>query len=208
MHPADRDFDAEAADWDQSALRVRVAESVGACIIRDAGLHPAMRVLDCGCGTGLVTLRLAPHVGPVLALDSSAGMVAVFERKLREAAHPNVCVRCGGIELLPEGDTGFDLAVCTQTLTHVADPGRVLSLLCRRVRPGGRLAIAEMDLGGVAGPSMGFDRRALRTLVETCGASVESVSDAVTIPAQATDGTTFEKRYYVLVARRPTATAG
>ena len=74
-----KDFDKEAATWDQNPGRVKLADDVADTIIRE--IHPAgdMDVLDFGCGTGLVTLRLQPFVNTITGADCSKGMLGVLQ---------------------------------------------------------------------------------------------------------------------------------
>jgi len=77
---ADR-FDRAAAEWDENPRRTALARSVAEAIIKAVGLHPAMQALEFGCGTGLVTLALAPHLGNLTAIDTSEEMLGVLRKK-------------------------------------------------------------------------------------------------------------------------------
>jgi SAM-dependent methyltransferase len=57
-----RDFDQEAAKWDQVPGRVKVARDIAQSILREIILTTDMDVLDFGCGTGLLTFALQPFV--------------------------------------------------------------------------------------------------------------------------------------------------
>ena len=112
--------------------------------------QPGERLLDFGCGTGVIARRLAALVGEtgtVVGVDISAAMLA-FARS------------CGGPSLLryeqsdgatiPFPDDSFDGGAMARTLLHVEHPHETLVELRRVVRPGGRLAILECDWGTVA----------------------------------------------------------
>ena len=66
-----RDFNKEAAQWDANPGRVKLAGEVAAAIIREARPTRDMDVLDFGCGTGLVTLKLQPLVKTSTGVDSA-----------------------------------------------------------------------------------------------------------------------------------------
>jgi tRNA (cmo5U34)-methyltransferase len=74
-------FDQAAATWDDKPVRVALMKSVAGAIVRQDQPTSAMDMLDYGCGTGLVSFFLAPHVGTVTAADSSDGMLAVLRKK-------------------------------------------------------------------------------------------------------------------------------
>jgi precorrin-6B methylase 2 len=57
MSSEKRDFDKEAAAWDEQPARVQLAGDVAAAIVRQVTLRTDMDVLDFGCGTGLLTLQ-------------------------------------------------------------------------------------------------------------------------------------------------------
>ncbi|MBP1708041.1 MAG: Methyltransferase type 11, partial [Chloroflexi bacterium] len=67
-----RDFDKDAANWDDNAGRVKMANNIANAILDAVRLRPDMEVLDFGCGTGLLTLRLQPLVKSIHGVDSSS----------------------------------------------------------------------------------------------------------------------------------------
>ena len=93
MSTETRDFDHEAAGWDEHPTRVQLAQDVASAIARAVPLGPTMDVLDFGCGTGIVTLQLAPSVGFVTGVDSSQGMLEVLNAKIDHQGHTNVTTR-------------------------------------------------------------------------------------------------------------------
>jgi ubiquinone/menaquinone biosynthesis C-methylase UbiE len=138
-------FDDEAAQWDQNPGRVEVARAVGSLICRRISIQRGWRVLDYGAGTGLLTLCIQPFAGEITALDTSDGMTAELRRKLVSAGIDNVQVRLWdlGAEPYPDGD--FDLVVSSMTMHHIADIPLVLKRMAQVLRPGGYLAVADLD---------------------------------------------------------------
>ncbi|MFI5354205.1 MAG: class I SAM-dependent DNA methyltransferase, partial [Desulfobaccales bacterium] len=84
------DFEKEAASWDAEPRRVKLANDVAAAIIREIKPTQDLDVLEVGCGTGLVTLRLQPLVRSITGVDSSPGMLAVFRDKVQKQGLTNV----------------------------------------------------------------------------------------------------------------------
>ena len=74
-----RNFDAVAGNWDEEPRRVKVATEVAAAIRSTLHLSNAWDALDMGCGTGLVTLSLAPQLGSITGIDSSSAMLAKLQ---------------------------------------------------------------------------------------------------------------------------------
>jgi ubiquinone/menaquinone biosynthesis C-methylase UbiE len=85
-----RNFDQEAANWDQVTGRVKVAHDIAQSMIQEIILTPDMDVLDFGCGTGLLTFALQPFVRSITGVDSSQGMLNVFKTKIKEQNLSNV----------------------------------------------------------------------------------------------------------------------
>lgn len=140
-----RDFDDVAARWDQEPRRVELARAVSSAMIREAQPNKAMRVLDFGCGTGLVTLALAPLVRELVAADSSKGMLKQLTKKLADTTivhiRPFLLPYDGLGELLPP----FDLVVSSMTMHHIADVGGLIKRFRTILSPGGQLCIADLD---------------------------------------------------------------
>ncbi len=123
-------------------------------------LRAGTRVLDLGCGTGVLACRLKarhPDV-EVTGVDPTSGALAVARRRAKQAG-----VRVSWVEArgdatgLPSGD--FDRVVSTLMLHHVPDaekPG-VLAECGRLLKPGGFLVIGDFSVG-----RHWLDRAALR----------------------------------------------
>ncbi|RPI71473.1 MAG: class I SAM-dependent methyltransferase, partial [Desulfobacteraceae bacterium] len=117
-----RDFDKEAASWDENPARTRLAEDVAEALKKALPLSPAMDAMDFGCGTGLVTLRLQPLVRAITGIDSARGMLEILNRKIDHYKLDHVVTLLADLDkgdLLPGN---FDLIVSSMTLHHVKDP--------------------------------------------------------------------------------------
>lgn len=108
------------------------------------------RVLDLGCGTGVIARRLAERVGLmglVVGLDLSQAMLDVA-RSLGK--HPALQFERGDAQALNLPASHFDYALAARLLMHVSEPHVVLRELGRVVRRRGRLALLERDWGTFA----------------------------------------------------------
>lgn len=171
-----RDFDREAAAWDENPVRLKLADDVAAAIAQEVVLTADMDVLDFGCGTGLLTLRLQPFVRSITGVDSSQGMLDVFAAKIQRQHIPNVQHRLFDIEKDGALDGRYDLIVSSMTLHHVRMVQPLLGNCCGILSSGGRLCIADLEPDeGLFHDSnegvfhSGFDRALLREMFVAAG---------------------------------------
>ena len=107
--------------------------------------RPGERILDLGCGPGLLTQELARAVGPggaVIGLDPSADMRKTAEDRCRAEGH--VRILDGTAEAIPLADGHVDRAVSVQVFEYLNDLDGPLAELHRVIRPGGRVVISDM----------------------------------------------------------------
>jgi SAM-dependent methyltransferase len=105
-----------------------------------AGIRMSNKVLDVGCGTGVLAreaLRRVGQEGHVVGLDLNEGMLAVAAR-----TEPKIEWRRGDAASLPFEDASFDIVVSQFALMYFPDRVVSLSQMWRALRPGGRLAVA------------------------------------------------------------------
>jgi len=171
-----RDFDKEAEQWDADPGRVKLANEVADAIIREVKPSLDMDVLDFGCGTGLVTLRLQPLIRTIIGVDSSRGMLDVLERKIRTKGIANARTCFADIENSDCTAGEFHLIVSSMTLHHVQDTAGMFKRWREHLLPGGLLCFADLDAEdgsfhkdntGVF--HQGFDREHLKQLLLSIG---------------------------------------
>lgn len=115
-------------------------------------LAPGEHVLDVGCGTGLNFADLQRRIGPtgsITAIDASPQMLDQARRRSRAAGWNNVRLVLADATDLAPADLGtesqFDAAVSTYALSLMAQWPRALSTMIEMTRPGGRVAVVDMQ---------------------------------------------------------------
>ena len=109
-------------------------------VLDHAGVAAGARVLDVGCGTGIVAAAARRRVGPggvVAAIDPNEGMLAVARR-----SEAMIDWRAGEAESLPFGDDGFDHTVSQFAAMFFRDAKAAVAEMARVTRRGGTVTIA------------------------------------------------------------------
>lgn len=126
-------------------LGIRTATREGAFFIPH--LTPAMRVLDCGCGPGTISVGLAQIVaeGHVVGLDREAAELEQARRYAEQQRVTNIEFQLGNVYELPFPDGSFDAVFAHAVLQHLAEPMRALDEMRRVLKPGGLIGVREED---------------------------------------------------------------
>jgi len=128
--------------------RWRTAENSAAYLLPH--LHEGMDVLDVGAGPGTITLDLARLVAPgrVRGIDASAEVIAHAESDRAAAATANVEYAVDDAYALASEDGAWDVVHAHQVLQHLSRPVDALREFRRVVRPGGIVAVRDVDYEG------------------------------------------------------------
>lgn len=102
-------------------------------------IEPSDTVLECACGTGAISISIAPKCRRLIATDFAAGMLRQAEKKCRKFG--NVIVRRADITALKCKDNRFDKVVAGNVIHLLPNPEQALHELERVVKPGGRIII-------------------------------------------------------------------
>jgi 2-polyprenyl-3-methyl-5-hydroxy-6-metoxy-1,4-benzoquinol methylase len=146
MNNDKRDFNKDAVMWDENPGRVKVVNDIADTIINDIRISKDMDVLDFGCGTGLLSLRLIPFVRSVTGIDSSSGMLEVFKSKIEKQKLDNVRLNLVDIEKGEVLGGAYHLVASSMTLHHIKEIQPLLKQFHQILLPFGIVAIADLDL--------------------------------------------------------------
>jgi 2-polyprenyl-6-hydroxyphenyl methylase / 3-demethylubiquinone-9 3-methyltransferase len=105
-----------------------------------------LRVLDVGCGGGILSDSMARKGAQVLGIDLATKALRVAQLHALEAGTPNVQYREVAVETLAaEVPASFDAVTCMEMLEHVPDPGSVVRACAQLVKPGGWVFFSSID---------------------------------------------------------------
>jgi 2-polyprenyl-3-methyl-5-hydroxy-6-metoxy-1,4-benzoquinol methylase len=183
-----RNFDAAALNWDEKPRRVKLATEVAAAIQENIPLSKEWDALDFGCGTGLLTLQLAPVLRSMTGVDSSSGMLDTLNNKIQTHGFSNVHTVLCDLEKgeLPPGR--YHLITSSMTLHHIKEIVPLLLSLKTLLHPGGWVALADLEFEGgrfhdepVGVFHLGFSSEELAEMLTKAGYSSISINTAATI---------------------------
>lgn len=125
----------------------RTAESHAAFFLPQ--LRPDMRLLDCGCGPGGITVGLAQRVSPgeVIGIDLGGAQLA-RARERACAANISASFQEASVYSLPFPDADFDAVFSHALFEHLAEPFKALAEIRRVLKPGGCVGLRSPDWGG------------------------------------------------------------
>ncbi|MBV5318558.1 MAG: class I SAM-dependent methyltransferase [Desulfobulbaceae bacterium] len=210
MHTDKRDFDQEAAVWDEHPTRVRLAKDIAGAIVGQGVVKPETAALDFGCGTGLVTLRLQPLVRSITGVDSSQGMLEVFSAKIAQLQFTNVRAQFCDPDQGDRLSGSYDLVVSSMTLHHIKEIVPLFAQFYAILAPGGYLCLADLDVedgrfhdspAGVF--HYGFDREVLRQSLIAAGFVGGETVTASEIEKPGSNGAIRRFPVFLMTARKP-----
>jgi ubiquinone/menaquinone biosynthesis C-methylase UbiE len=176
-------FAAKAAIYEQNPQRVDNVVAIGQAIKAQVALQRDMQLLDFGSGTGLLLQQIAPLVGKITAVDVSPSMNAQLRAKA-----PDIGCQLEVLEqdlLKTPLNRQFDGIISSMTLHHIADIPALLREFHRMLKPGGFIALADLDIEDGSFHTedtgvfhCGFDRADITAKAQAAGFTQVQVVDA------------------------------
>lgn len=112
------------------------------------GIAPlkSRRVVDVGCGGGILADAMARRGAEVLGIDLAEKSLRVAELHALEAQTPDIAYRAIAVEdLAAELPAAFDVVTCMEMLEHVPDPAQVVRACAALVKPGGWVFLSTIN---------------------------------------------------------------
>jgi Methylase involved in ubiquinone/menaquinone biosynthesis len=202
------DFAERAEKWDANPVRVAMVRALYAEVLRELPALAGKRVLEFGCGTGTLGLRLGrEHGARLIFVDTSPAMLAVLRGKLAAAPLAEAQVLEGELSALPLNAASVDAVLCSMSLHHVEDVPGMLRQFRRLLRPGGLVLVADAlpEDGSFHAPATvphnGFDPAALAGQFAAAGFAAGPHRVFHLLQKPAADGAPREYPLFLLAAQ-------
>ena len=147
-------IDGGAAGAERLGMLARVAAAQTESFLLRAGVRPGSDCIDLGCGPGFVTGRLAELAAPgrVVGVDFDPVVIDIARKASAGLPHPPefLVANVGAIPgALAGAAASYDLVYARFLLSHLPDAGAALLRMAVLARPGGVVAVEEVDAGAV-----------------------------------------------------------
>lgn len=100
------------------------------------------KILDFGCGTGIFGLELLDYASELIGLDTSEGMLAAFDNKIKNLDH--VSTKLLNLEQ-EDINENFDLIISSMAFHHLIDPLKMVQKMKTILNPEGMLIIIDLE---------------------------------------------------------------
>src|SRR6202158_6277924 len=137
-----RYFDELAGKFGRQYVPGRSWKGIAEALLK---LMPPMVIADLGAGEGTISQLMAQRASKVIAIDNSEKMVEFGTELARTHGIANLEYRLGDLEDVPIRTGTVDLAFLSQALHHAPHPERALAEAWRILKPGGRIAILDLN---------------------------------------------------------------
>lgn len=189
-------FDSRAKTWDFDPMKVERAQKVAEALRAALPLQPGLTALEYGCGTGLLSFALRDDFAHITLADTSQGMLDVLTAKIADSGIRNMTPLKLDLTTDPgpasrqslEPASRFDVTYSLMVLHHIPNTDFILRQFHALLKPGGWLAIADLDredgtfhADGTTDVHLGFERGALQKQAEAAGFGEIKISTAYQI---------------------------
>ena len=181
------DWNSYADGWDEDEGARAYSQAAFECLTRlcaERSVHlVGARTCDFGCGTGLLTEKLAPVCAVVIAVDTSEGMIDRLRHKMDRLGLTNVHTTTEAVEHAVHHNTAlfwspFDLVVCSSVCAFLDDYAGTTGTLVRLLGPGGLFVQWDWELDPQSQEPFGLTREQVEATLSSSGLEAIQVTTA------------------------------
>lgn len=201
-------FAEKAKTFDNNPVVVDIARKFFDEMNRTLEINNSLRILDFGCGTGLVGLQFAPLVDSIVMVDKSKAMLSVLQDRIKSAALANIEIMEGEISDLPIENLSIDLIVSSMAFHHIEDISGLLKTLYGLLKKNGYIVISDIfaEDGAFHGPEVaphsGFNPDEIRKIFTDSNLSVKDLYKINVINKPDKDGILRCYDQFILIAQK------
>lgn len=134
-------FNQVANEWDSEG-KIAMMQLLAKKVMEKVQLDNDLKIMDFGCGTGLFGLEFSDITQELLGVDTSDGMLRVFDEKTKEDNR----FRSLNVNLEEQDlSENFDLIISSMAFHHLENPHQVLAKLKKNLNPNGKIIIVDLD---------------------------------------------------------------
>ncbi len=191
-------FDEAAAQWDEKPSRVKMASEIVEFLIKRTPINPKMEALEYGCGTGIASALLSKKLRKITAADYSAGMLKEVRAKIKKLNIDNIEPLQLDLTREEAPKQTFDFIFSSLAMHHIEDTQCVLNKFHSLLKPGGYVAIVDLDKEDGSFhlsaedshvKHSGFDRNKFMAMLKNAGLTNPTAHTACVIERFDDDGT-------------------
>jgi len=141
-------FNRWSNQYDQTLGKISFHRELLDLVVKSSRVKGNDKVLDLGCGTGLLSLKLLQKAGCfITGVDNSKEMLVIFKDKIKKLElQDKLNCQLMDLDSLSFKDNTFNLAVSSVALHHLKDKLMPLKKIYKLIKPGGVLIIGEIDM--------------------------------------------------------------
>jgi len=199
-------FDIRAVTWDDNPKRIKLIKKVTDLLFEKIDFDKNHKILDYGCGTGLLGYQLTEKVGHVTFCDTSDGMLEQVKKKKEFFGYQNVSIVKADF-LKNEISGKFDFIFSMLVLHHVEDIRGLLGKFHNYLNEGGVFCWIDLDKedgsfhSDDSIPHFGFEKEDTILLLKSSGFELTYYSNELVIGKEI-KGEFFEYPLFVLMAKK------
>ena len=149
-----------ANDYDNTLGKVDRHHQLLNLVVELSNVKNGQKVLDIGCGTGLLSLKFLEKTGcSITGVDSSPEMLSIFRDKIKKLDLSAIVCKLEDAKALDFEPNMFDVVASTVTLHHLTDKFPTIKKIHEILKPEGRFVLGEGDVLTTVRLESSFDER-------------------------------------------------
>ncbi|MDH5661759.1 MAG: class I SAM-dependent methyltransferase [Elusimicrobiota bacterium] len=130
-------------DFSGVSLRKRMAQAL--TWLDNSNLPKSSKILDVGCGAGVMAKEVANRGYEIFGMDYSYNMLKKAKAICNVSAKSGITFFRGDIEFLPFKDSIFDMVICLGVITYLKSEHKALHEMSRTLKPGGTMILSILN---------------------------------------------------------------